>query len=312
MFYGIISSLLFLYSIISPNFHFKLPELTSLSAPVSQDSKAIIVVKYGGNAMTNPELQQAVMAQVAALHGDTCQIVLVHGGGPEINKLLELARIKSEFIDGHRKTTGESMYFVQLALRGEVNGTLVRLLNHINAPAVGLSGKDGGLVTAIKRYHLRNASAAGEAAEKVDIGYVGDVDTINPALLHTLLEQGFLPVLAPIAIGKDGHDYNINADIFAGVIAAALKADAYISLTNVDGLYRDFEDKSSRITETTRADLKSFIENSAEGGMLPKLESMLHALENGVAAAHIINGTRPGALQEQLAGGTRYGTKITA
>lgn len=260
--------------------------------------------------MTNNELQQAVVAQLAALHAGGTRIILVHGGGPEINKLLDLARIKSEFIDGHRKTTEESMYYVQLALRGEVNGTLVRLLNYAGVPAVGLSGKDGGLVTAIKRYHYR--AGAGETPEKVDIGYVGDVESINPALLHTLLDQGFTPVLAPIAIGNDGYDYNINADIFAGAVAAAVKADAYISLTNVDGLYRDFEDKSSRITETNRADLKAFIENSAEGGMLPKLESMLHALENGVATAHIINGTRPDALKRQLAGSTETGTKITA
>lgn len=260
--------------------------------------------------MTNPELQQSVMQQIAELHAAGTRIILVHGGGPEINKLLDLARIKSEFIDGHRKTTEESMYYVQLALRGEVNGTLVRLLNHAGVPAVGLSGKDGKLVTAIKRFHYRTAE--GETPEQVDIGYVGDVDTINPALLHTLLEQGFLPVLAPIAIGNDGYDYNINADIFAGAVASAVNADAYISLTNVDGLYRDFDDKSSRITETTQADLKAFIENSAEGGMLPKLESMLHALENGVATAHIINGTRPDALKKQLAGSTETGTRITA
>ena len=260
--------------------------------------------------MTNPELQTSVIKQLAALHGHSARVVLVHGGGPEINKLLDLARIKSEFIDGHRKTTEESMYYVQLALRGEVNGTLVRLLNHHGVPAVGLSGKDGGLVTAIKRYHYR--TGADETSEKVDIGYVGDVDTINPALLHTLLEQDFLPVLAPIAIGNDGYDYNINADIFAGAVAAAVKADAYISLTNVDGLYRDFADKSSRIAETSRADLRAFIKNSAEGGMLPKLESMLHALDNGVKSAHIINGTKPDALKKQLAGNTELGTKITA
>lgn len=261
--------------------------------------------------MTNPELQTSVIKQLAALHGRPARVVLVHGGGPAINKLLELARIESEFIDGHRKTTEESMYFVQLALRGEVNGTLVRLLNHAGVPAVGLSGKDGGLVSAIKRYHFRKAEVQGQQPDKVDIGYVGDVDSINPALLHTLLEQRFLPVLAPIAMGTDGYDYNINADIFAGAVAAALKADAYISLTNVDGLYRDFADKSSRIAETTRAELRNFIKNSAEGGMLPKLESMLHALDNGVKSAHIINGTRPDALKKQLAGNAETGTKIT-
>ncbi len=259
--------------------------------------------------MTDDNIRKNVLRQIGRLHHEGHTVVLIHGGGPEINKLLELARVESEFIGGQRRTTEETMYYVQLALRGEVNGSLVRMLNHQDIPAVGISGKDGGMVTAIKRYHITEEQN-GERKQN-DIGFVGDVDSIDPSLIEALIDRNFLPVIAPIALGKDGHDYNINADIFAGAVAASIKADMYVSLTNVNGLYENFPDENTRIETTNAADLKEFMVKSADGGMLPKLESIMQALENGVTEAHIINGTEPGAMLSQLSEEIISGTKIT-
>lgn len=268
---------------------------------------SLVLVKYGGNAMKDEKVRDAVLDCIAGLHGKGIRVVLVHGGGPEINRLLEMGGVKSEFLDGQRKTTAEAMYFVQLALRGEVNGTLVRLLNHKNVPAVGLSGKDGGMVKAEKRYHQMES---GGERENVDIGFVGNISSVKPNLIQSLLRDGYLPVIAPIAIGDDGYDYNINADIFAGKLAAALQAKAYISLTDVDGLYRDIKKPDSRIAHATMSELKRFIKEIAGGGMLPKLESIIHALENGVQEAHIFNGMKPHELEKQISGQSSAGTKI--
>ncbi len=273
------------------------------------ESSGRLVIKYGGNAMTDESLRRDLLNEISKLHKAGHSVILVHGGGPEIQRLLKLAKIESEFVEGHRRTTEEIMYFVQLALRGEVNGSLVRILNHAGTPAVGISGKDGGMVSAIKRYHI-TGEADGEQV-KADIGYVGDVDHINPELILKLSESGFLPVIAPIALGSDGFDYNINADIFAGAIAAAVKADQYISLTNVNGLYEHFPDENSRLEHITLNQLREFMVKSAAGGMLPKLESIRQALENGVEAAHIVNGTNPEAMYRQITGEAVSGTLIT-
>ncbi|MCH8559056.1 MAG: acetylglutamate kinase [Balneolia bacterium] len=267
-----------------------------------------VVIKYGGNAMTDEDIRRNVLSQIGRLYKQGYAVVLIHGGGPEINKLLELAKVQSEFIGGQRKTTEETMYYVQLALRGEVNGSLVRILNYMDIPAVGVSGKDGGMVTAIKRYHI-TAEQNGDSI-KNDIGYVGGVDNINAKLIDSLSDSGFLPVIAPIALGTDGHDYNINADIFAGAVAAAIGADMYVSLTNVNGLYENYPDEHSRIEETDANALREFMVKSADGGMLPKLESIIQALENGVQEAHIINGTAEDALLKQISENIISGTKI--
>lgn len=259
--------------------------------------------------MLNPELQKQVIATLAELHSEGLGIVLVHGGGPEINKLLKLAKVESEFIGGHRKTTTEAMMYVQMALRGEVNGALVRLFNNAGVPAVGLSGKDGGMVVAEKRFHELTVNGK---SGKADLGFVGNIKEINPKLIYTLIENSYLPVVAPIAVGEDGMDYNINADIFAGKLAAALKAKAYVSLTDVDGLYHDINNPESRIPQATLFELHQFMKDIATGGMLPKLESIAVALQGGVKEAHIFNGTKPDDLKQQLQGKSTSGTKITA
>ncbi|MCH8567398.1 MAG: acetylglutamate kinase [Balneolales bacterium] len=267
----------------------------------------LVVIKYGGNAMTDTEQQLKLLEEIVSLHKKGDQIVLIHGGGPEINKLLTLAQVQSEFISGHRKTTEEVMYYVELALRGSVNGRLVRMLNSLGVKAVGLSGKDGGSVIAKRRYHLEKN---GELTDEIDIGFVGDVQSVDTTLYEILLKSAYMPVLAPVALGTDGKDYNINADIFAGAIAGALGADCYVSITNVNGLYANFPDEESRIEQISVNELANFINEKATGGMLPKLESVLVALQNGVQEAHIINGTESGALAARLSGSGIHGTLI--
>ncbi len=266
--------------------------------------KQAVLIKYGGNAMTDESIQIKVIEAIAELHISGNPVVLVHGGGPIINKMLNLAGIKSEFIDGQRVTTSETMEYVQMALRGQVNGMLVRLLNNAGVSAVGLSGKDGGIAKAVKRYHNVDET-------ENDIGYVGNVSACDTKLIEILLQNSFLPVVAPVAIGMDGYDYNINADIFAGELAAALKVKSYVSLTDVDGLYKDIKNPDSRIPTATLSELKVFMKTIASGGMLPKLESIQKALESGVKEAHIFNGTKPEDLKAQLQGKPVSGTKIT-
>lgn len=258
--------------------------------------------------MKDEALQKAVLHEIANLFGAGHRVVVVHGGGPAISKLLGLYGVESEFVGGHRVTTSEAMSCVQMALRGEINGTLVRLLNGFGAKSVGLSGKDGGLAVAVKRYQIGGTP---ERPSKNDLGFVGNIESVNPDLLNLLLGSGYLPVLAPIAAGVDGFDYNINADIFAGAVAAALKVDMYISLTDVDGLYGDFSDPGSRISKTSLAGVKEFIQTSATDGMLPKLESIIMALEAGVGKCCIFNGTKPEELNDLMTGKTASGTIIT-
>ena len=258
--------------------------------------------------MTDADLRDRLLAEIAGLHKRGLKIVLVHGGGPEIKRLLELGRVESEFVGGHRKTTEEAMFYVQLALRGEVNGTLVRLLNRHGIRAVGLSAKDGQMATIRRRFHLSYQ----EGAEvRTDIGLVGDIVHFDPALVFTLLNSGYLPVLSPVAMGPDGLDYNVNADAMAGAVAAAVKARAYISLTDVDGLYENWPDPESRIAAASLKKIKEFCASKADGGMLPKLESVIFALEHGAHEALILNGTKPEQFATQLNGATAFGTRIT-
>ncbi|HHY59307.1 MAG TPA: acetylglutamate kinase, partial [Clostridia bacterium] len=186
-----------------------------------------IVIKYGGHAMLNQELKEAVMQDVILMKLVGMHPVLVHGGGPEINDMLKRLGIKSSFVQGLRVTDEETMAIVEMVLVGKVNKEIVALINHLGGKAVGFSGQDGNLIEAVKR--------SGE----VDLGYVGDVKRINPEIIQTVIAQGYIPVIAPTGIGEDGKPYNINADYVAGELAAALKADKLILLTDVEGIFAD-------------------------------------------------------------------------
>ena len=229
-----------------------------------------ILIKYGGNAMISEDLKHNIAKKIKVLQSHDIQVVLVHGGGPFINKSLAEAGIKSEFFDGHRHTSLEAMSCIEKTLKGEVNSSLVNILNREGLKAVGLSGKDGKLAIAEKRWHIRKVE--NEDDQKVDLGQVGDIVKVNPLVINSLLANNFTPVITCIASDEEGKDYNINGDVFAGKIAAAIEADAYIVLTDVDGLYKDFPNPESIIKEIDTESISELYGEVISGGMMPKIE----------------------------------------
>ncbi len=268
-------------------------------------NKKTIILKYGGNAMTNKNVQKDLVKEICHLKEKGNDIVIVHGGGPFIQEALDDAEIHSEFIDGQRKTSTEALKKVEMVLKGQVNGVLVNLINTLGFKAVGLSGKDGRMVIARKRYHHKTENGQ---TQQIDLGQVGDVDHVNPGLLNLLIKNDFIPVITCLASDEKGNDFNINGDVFAGHIAAALEADEYIVLTDVDGLLEDIQNPGSLITDIRVEEIASMIDRKIiSGGMIPKIEACITALENGARSVRIINGTQPA----QLGDVAHHGTRIT-
>ena len=240
------------------------------------------VIKYGGNAMIDSELKKAVTLDVILLRYVGVNPVLVHGGGPEINDMARQLGKTSQFIDGLRVTDAEMMEIAQMVLVGKINQEIVSLINLYGGKAVGLSGKDSNLI--IARKYIRDAS-------KGDLGYVGEVEKVNPEMIHLLCEEGYIPVIAPIGVGYEGESYNINADTVAGELAAALKADKLIMLTDVEGIAADPNDPSTLISALKVERARQMIQSGhIAGGMIPKVEACIRALESGVTRTHIIDG----------------------
>jgi acetylglutamate kinase len=260
-----------------------------------------IVIKYGGNAMIDEQLKEQVMKDVALLHYVGIRPILVHGGGPEINALMEKLNHKPTFVHGLRVTDAESMEIVEMALSGKTNKNLVALLNKIGAKAVGLSGKDANLLVARKL-----------ESDQGDLGFVGEIVQVNVPFLEMLADQGYVPVICSVAIGQDGHTYNVNADHAAGAIAAAMKATKLIVLTDVEGLYSDLNDKSTLISQLQVGEAAEMIANGqAAKGMIPKLEACAAAVQSGVERAHLINGSRPHTVLIEIFTDAGLGTMIT-
>lgn len=247
--------------------------------------------------MIDPEVKERVIEKIKALKDQGLNVVLVHGGGPYIKKMLELAKVESVFVNGHRVTSPTALKYIEMTLKGEVNSMLVNLLSKQGIKAVGLSGKDGQTVVAEKRYDFVHEN--GNITKK-DLGQVGNVKAVHPALIDVLLKNGFLPVLACIASDEEGNDYNINADMFAGHIAGHLKADHYLVLTDVDGLLKKVDDPSSLIHKIRLKELIPLIGTVIKGGMLPKVESCQIALQQGAKSARIINGTKPDMISSAI------------
>lgn len=259
----------------------------------------VVVVKYGGNAMLNEELKEAVMDDIVLLNTIGIKVVLVHGGGPEINKMLEKVGKESKFVDGLRYTDGETMEIVQMVLTGKLNKDIVGILLQKGGRAVGLSGVDAGLIRAKKT--------------QKDLGYVGDVTQVNPEILHSLLDEGFIPVVSTVALGEQGDDarYNINADTAAAKIAVALHAEKFVQLTNVPGVLRKIDDPSTLIKRIERTALGSLKATGIiAGGMIPKINCCLTALEGGVPRTHIIDGRVPHSLLIEMFSDRGIGTMI--
>ena len=259
----------------------------------------VVVVKYGGNAMLNEELKQAVMEDIVLLNTIGIKVVLVHGGGPEINHMLERVGKESKFVDGLRYTDAETMEIVQMVLTGKLNKDIVGILLHKGGKAIGLSGVDSGLLRAKK-------------TDK-DLGFVGEVTEVNPDILTTLLDQNFIPVVSTVALGEDGDQarYNINADTAAAKIAVALKAEKFVQLTNVPGILRNIEDPTTLIKRIERTAIGSLKATGViAGGMIPKIDCCETALNGGVPRTHIIDGRVPHSLLIEMFSDRGIGTMI--
>ena len=239
----------------------------------------IVVVKYGGSAMLDKKLEESVIQDVALLKLVGMQPIIVHGGGKEISKWIGKVGKETEFVDGFRKTDKETMEIAEMVLN-KVNKSLVKLVQELGVNAVGISGKDGGLLKVEKKY-----------SNGQDIGYVGEITEVNPKILYDLLEKDFLPIICPIGMDDNYDSYNINADDAACAIARAMHAEKLAFLTDIEGVYKDPKDPSTLISELTVEDAKNLITDGyIGGGMLPKLNNCIDAIENGVSRVHILDG----------------------
>ncbi|MEK7304120.1 MAG: acetylglutamate kinase [Pseudomonadota bacterium] len=246
-----------------------------------------IVIKYGGNAMVDEGLKQSFARDVVLMKLVGMNPVIVHGGGPQIGKLLERIGKKSEFVQGMRVTDRETMDVVEMVLGGLVNKEIVSLINKNGGKAVGLTGKDGGLIRA-RKLLMKSVPAEGLPSEIIDIGHVGEVESIDPEVVALLDTQNFIPVIAPIGVGPDGEAYNINADVVAGKLAITLRAEKLMLLTNTTGV---LDKEGKLLTGLTIGKVNALIaDGTIHGGMLPKVNYALDAVNSGVKSAHIIDG----------------------
>ena len=260
---------------------------------------AVVVVKYGGNAMVDPALARAVAEDVVLLRAVGLQPVVVHGGGPQISELMAKLGKEPEFRHGLRVTDAETVDIARMVLVGKVNRDIVAAINVHGPLAVGLSGEDAGLILA--------------GARNPDLGYVGDVAAVNPAILDRLLAEDLVPVVSTIGSDPTGQAYNINADTVAGALAEALGAEKAMFLTDVAGLLADVDDPASLVSHVTAAELTAMIDDGRlTGGMIPKVAAAVHAVDHGVGSAHLLDGRVPHVLLLELFSDAGIGTMITA
>ncbi len=266
---------------------------------IQRFNRKIIVVKYGGSAMVDSELKKNVIKDVTLLKLVGFKPIIVHGGGKEISKWVSKSGMQPRFVNGLRVTDEDTMEIAEMVL-GRVNKGLVQMVEQLGVSAVGISGKDGGLLKVKKKY------ANGE-----DIGFVGEITEVNPKVIYDLLERDFLPIICPIGMDEEFQTYNINADDAACAIARAVKAEKLAFLTDVEGVYKDPEDKNSLISELRIQKARKLMEEGyIGGGMLPKLNNCIEAIENGVSRVHILDGRIPHCLLLEIFTNKGIGTSI--
>jgi acetylglutamate kinase len=263
-----------------------------------------MVIKYGGNAMTDPALQQAFAQDVVLLKLVGINPVVVHGGGPQIEGLLKRLGKKGEFIQGMRVTDAETMEVVEWVLGGEVQQDIVGLINQAGGKAVGLTGRDGGMIRAQKLKMLDNADPSIEH----DVGQVGDIISVDPSVVKALQDDAFIPVISPIGFGEANESYNINADVVAAKLATVLKAEKLLMLTNISGVLNKAGELLTDLTASRIDEL--FLDGTISGGMLPKISGALDAAKSGVNAVHIVDGRVPHVLLLEILTEQAFGTMI--
>jgi acetylglutamate kinase len=274
---------------------------------IRQFHSKTVVIKYGGAAMTDEALKHEFCRDIVLLDYVGVRPIVVHGGGPQLTKIMGKLGKETQFIDGLRVTDKETIDIAEMVLTGFVGKEIIARINVEGGKAVNLSGKDANLIRVKKIVHHKSD----DPTQEIDIGYVGEVETIDPGVLHNLEEGSFIPVISPVGIGPDGHAYNVNADTVAGEIARALKAERLILLSDIPGVMKDKDDPSSLIHSLSVKDALALIqEKIAMGGMIPKIKSCLRALDGGVRKTHIIDGRIPHSLLLELFTNTGIGTQI--
>ena len=262
-----------------------------------------VVIKYGGNAMNDPEVIKTILQDITLLKYVGANPIVVHGGGPAINRALDRFGIESSFHNGQRITSAEAMEVVEMVLTGKVNNDVVTQLNGMGAKAIGLSGKDAGLIEVKKR----------TAEDGTDLGYVGEITKVNTKLLSELTADEYIPVIAPIGVGADGHSYNINGDTVAGEVAAAMEAEKLMFLTDIDGVRMDAHDPSTLISIISVDHIYRLIDQGIiNGGMIPKVMGCIKGIKQGVHRTHIVNGTIPHPIILEIFTDRGVGTMVTA
>jgi len=261
-----------------------------------------IVIKYGGNAMMDENVIKTIMEDVTLLKAVGANPILVHGGGPAINSLLGKLNIESKFHNGLRITDEATMDIVEMVLTGRINKDIVSRINTMGAKAIGISGKDANLLEVIKQ----------PSRDGVDLGYVGQITNINKKLLDELTANGYIPVIAPIGVGKDGRSYNINADLVAGEVAAAMQAEKLMFLTDIDGVRMDPDDPETLMSVISVDHIYRLIEQKViTGGMIPKVMGCIRGIEQGVHRTHIVNGNLPHPIILEIFTDKGIGTMVT-
>jgi len=267
-----------------------------------------IVIKLGGHAMINSELEKLVLQDIVLMKLVGMNPVIVHGGGPGINKWLDKINIKSKFVQGMRVTDKDTMELVEMVLSGHINKTIVGLINDLGGKAIGISGKDGNLIEVEKKSILRDNKD--EENSLTDLGLVGDIKKINPEIIRILTKEGFIPIVSPVGIGPGGDSYNINADHVAGALGGALRAHKLVVLTDVEGICLN-KQSGALASKLTAKEIDYCVdEGIINGGMIPKVQSCLMALECGVANVHIIDGREPHSLLLEIFTKKGIGTMI--
>lgn len=276
--------------------------LKALIPNIKKFANKKVVIKYGGNAMNSEILKKSVLEDIILMHSFGVIPIVIHGGGPSIDNMLNKLNIKSKFINGYRVTDKSTVEVVQMVLSGSVNKDLVAEINNLGGQAVGISGKDASMIQCKKA----------KSEQKVDFGYVGNIEKVNSEIIELLINKNYIPVISPLGFGSDGETYNINADTVAGEIASVLKADKFILVSNVKGIYEQNVDGSKKIiSKITSKEVDKLIEKKTiYGGMIPKVECCKNAIEKGVKNVHIIDGYTKHSLLLELFSENKTGTLI--
>ena len=264
------------------------------------------VIKYGGSVMEDENLKKKFIEDVAMLKLVGINIIIVHGGGKRINAMLDRVKLEARFEYGQRVTDENVMEIVEMVLSGQINKDLSSHLSRHGLKAIGVSGKDGNLLLAEKKY------VTGAGGEKIDIGFVGQIKEVNKELLNKMIEEGYVPVISPVAVGYNGETYNVNADYVAGAVSGAINAEKLILMSDIKGLYTDIEDESTFISEITTSKVREYItDGTISGGMIPKMECCMHAIRRGTKEVVIIDGRVDHNLLLEIFTNTGNGTMVT-